>query len=299
MDSDNLWIIYDIIALAVIAGTIFASFKKGFSQVIVSAGGYLISCFVATFVSTVFAGQIYDLFVKSSVLDNMNDAISKFSIAGEVQEYISDITLGLDVSEKDIEKVIKSADENNLDVKMYNMINAYSSGAVSSADEVTEGFLSGLGESMKELFDGYVPESFIRGTENFTAENKEDAFRLIKSFMYDNVSETSEYIEENYIRQYAVELVKIFVFIIILFILMFIIKMLENSFSVADSFSGMKFNSVLGGAVGIVESCAFVYIISILLKFLMLLTDDVSFLSEETIEQTKLFRLFYDFDIFG
>jgi hypothetical protein len=179
------------------------------------------------------------------------------------------------------------------------MINAYSSGAVSSVDEVTEGLLSGLGESMRELFDGYVPESFIRGIENFTAENKEDAFRLIKSFTYEDTSEISEYIEENYIHQYAVEFVKIFVFIIILFILMFIIKMLENSFSAADSFSAMKFNSVLGGIVGIIESCAFVYILCILLKFLMLLTDDVSFLSEETIEQTKLFRFFYDFNIFG
>ncbi len=299
MNSDSLWIIYDVIALAVIAGTIFASFKKGFSQIILSAGGYLVSCFAATLVSTIFAGQIYDLFIKDSVVENINTAIAKFSIAEEVQEYISDITLGLDVNQKDIEKIIKSADESNLDTKMYNMINAYSSGAVSSVDEVTEGLLSGLGESMRELFDGYVPESFIRGIENFTAENKEDAFRLIKSLTYEDTSEISEYIEENYIHQYAVEFVKIFVFIIILFILMFIIKMLENSFSAADSFSAMKFNSVLGGIVGIIESCAFVYILCILLKFLMLLTDDVSFLSEETIEQTKLFRFFYDFNIFG
>ena len=298
MASDKFWIVYDILTVALIAGTVFASVKKGFSAVIVSSCGYLFSCVAAAAVSSAAASQIYIVTVKDSITENIVQAAEKLSICGEIQGYISDMTIGLDVKEKDIEKIILSSDENNLDIKMYNLINAYSSGAVSSESEVTEGLLSGLDESMEKFFDGYIPMSFTKGMRNFTSADKEQAFSLIKVLSYDDKSEMAEYIEENYIRQYATELVKIFLFIIILFILMFIIKMIESSVRITDSLSGIKMNGFLGGVAGIIESCAFVYILCILIKILMLLTDDIPFFNETIIEQTKLFRLFYNFDIF-
>ncbi len=295
------WIIYDIIVVWITAGTIISSYKKGFSKIIISVCGYIAVCVIAALVSNILASPIYEMFVKQSVIDNISETVNKYSISSEVKEYISDITYGLDISEDNIEKTISSSDIENFDKNMYNLIIRHSAGAVSSTDEVSEGITSGLNKSMNELFKGVVPQSLTKSLVSHSLENKESAFEIIKMLTVSDSKKTAEHIEKNYIKQYAVSVTGMFVFILLFFILMFIVKKVEASIVNSDKISEKgKFNSFAGALLGIVEAAAYIFIMSVLVKFSMMLLDDVPLLlNEETIQNTKLFSIVYNFDILG
>lgn len=298
----GVWIVYDIITIVIIAGTVYSNSKRGFSKIIVSACGYLLSCVIASSLSNVFAPVFYDSFLKDELTSKLNTVIEEYDAAEEIQKCISDITLGLDISEKDIGKVIQNSTGDSLDKDIYNLINASSSGAVSSVDEVTDGLVRSIDESLKNTFGKEIPESIIKGIINYTNEDKESAFELIKViYGREKTTEISSYIEENYIRQYAVMFVKIFLFILVFFIMMFIVKIIENMLVKADKIPVIGgLDKLAGGAIGIIESFAFVFILCVLIKFIMLLIDGTPvFFNEDTIEQSKLFRLFYNFDLLG
>ncbi len=295
------WIVYDIAVIWLIVGTVISSYKKGFSGIIVSVCGYLAACVIAALCGNIIAEPMYHLFVKDSLINDMSDVICDYNISDDVQKYISDMTYGLDVSTKNIEKTINSSDAENLEENLYNLIIRHSAGAVSSYDEVSEGMTKGLNESMKNLFKGAVPLSLTKGLSGYSIETKESAFELIKMFAINDSDEISEYIEENYVRQYAVSLVGMFVFIILFFILMFIVKMIESSLIKSGKISGGgKFDSFAGALVGIVEAAAYVFILCVLVKFFLVLSDDMPMiLNEDTIQNSKLFSIVYNFDILG
>jgi len=66
----GVWIIYDIIAAAIIIGAVVSNAKRGFSRIFISAMGYLVSCVLASSLSNAFAPQFYDLFLKDKIIYN-------------------------------------------------------------------------------------------------------------------------------------------------------------------------------------------------------------------------------------
>ncbi len=295
------WILYDIAVVWLIVGTVISSYKKGFSGIIISVCGYLLVCVISALCGNIVAEPVYHLFVKDSLIDDMSEVIDDYNISEDIQKYISDMTYGLDVSIKNIEKTLNSSKAENLEENLYNLIIRHSAGAVSSYDEVSEGVTKGLNESMKNLFKGTVPLSLTKGLLEYSVETKESAFELIKIFTVNDSDEISEYIEENYIRQYAISLVGMFVFIVMFFILMFVVKMVESSLIKSGKISGGgKFDCFAGAFVGIVEAVAYVFILCVLVKFFLVLSDDMPMiLNEETIQNSKLFSIVYNFDILG
>lgn len=295
------WIIYDIIATIIIAGAVVSNAKRGFSRIFVSAMGYLISCVLASSLSNAFAPQFYDIFLKERIIENTSTAIHESDISEEIRNCISDMTYGLDISVKDIGRAVEKSDGRSIDKVIYNLIISRSAGAVSSETEVTKGLESGITDSIRKIFDDKVPETMLKGLTNATQNSIESVSEFISVMFLDSADKAAEYIEEHYIRQYAVEFVKILLFILILFILMFIVKIIENMLVQADKIPVIgRFDSLAGGIFGAVEASALVFIACIIVKFIILLTDGTqTFLNEDTIEQSKLFSIFYNFDLFG
>ena len=64
--SEWLWIIYDIIALAIIIFLTIANAKRGFGLIIISTVGYIVSCVIASSVSNMFGPAFYDNLLKNA-----------------------------------------------------------------------------------------------------------------------------------------------------------------------------------------------------------------------------------------
>jgi len=297
----GVWIIYDIIAAAIIIGAVVSNAKRGFSRIFISAMGYLVSCVLASSLSNAFAPQFYDLFLKDRIIEDTSTAIRESDISEEIQGCISDMTYGLDISVKDISRAVGKSDGKNIDKVIYNLIVSRSAGAVSSEAEVTKGLEAGITDSIRKIFRDKVPESMLKGLTDATQNSIESVSEFISVMFSGSADEAAEYIEEHYIRQCAVTFVKILLFIMILFILMIIVKIIENMLVQADKIPVIgRFDMLAGGIFGAVEAMALVFIACIIVKFIILLTDGTqTFLNEDTIEQSKLFSIFYNFDLFG
>ncbi|MGN0606589.1 MAG: hypothetical protein ACI4JM_08715 [Oscillospiraceae bacterium] len=300
--SEWLWIIYDIIALAIIIFLTIANAKRGFGLIIISTVGYVVSCVIASSASNMFGPAFYDNLLKNEIIEKTSEAVSKYSVTSEIKECISDMTMGLNIKEADIEKFMKKSDAENFDSNIYKFINSKSSGAVSSVDEATEYIVNSINKSMENLFDGKIPLSMVKDMCSFSVENKTEAFTLLKLFSEDMESrETAEYIEEHYIRKYAVMFVKTFLFIIIFFALMVIFKIAEGKAISNDKvFILGKFDKAGGLVIGLIESFAVVFILCILVRFALLLSDGSAvFFNEDVINQSKIFSVFYNFNLMG
>lgn len=300
--SEWLWIIYDIVTLAIIVFFIVTNTKRGFGLIVVSAAGYIISCVIASSASNLLGHAFYDSFLKTELTDKTYEVIQKYDVGNEMNKCIADMTLGLNIKKSDIEKYIKKSDTDTLDKSIYKLITNKSAGAVSSVDEVTAGIVDGINSSIEKAFDGRIPVSMLKGMCNFTIENKTDAFKLWKLFADDMTDrEMAEYIEENYIREYAVMFVKIFLFILVFFALMVVFKVAEGMLISRDKvFTLGKFNAAGGCILGIIEAVAVVVILSILVRFALLLSDGTeTFFNEDVIEQSKIFSIFYNFNLMG
>ena len=74
----------------------------------------------------------------------------------------------------------------------------------------------------------------LKGLTDATQNSIEGVSEFISVMFSGSADKAAEYIEEHYIRQYAVMFVKILLFILILFILMIIVKIIENMLVQAD-----------------------------------------------------------------
>lgn len=117
-------IIYDVIAVAVIAGLIFAGAKKGFAAVLVGLAAVFVAFFCASLLSTPISGWFYETVVErpleESVDSALDEAMGKVTLSGLsgldysriliMGESIEDVTLNyagtgramLDLSEVDL-----------------------------------------------------------------------------------------------------------------------------------------------------------------------------------------------------
>lgn len=299
MEVSSAWLVYDILVVAIVAYFSFTNARKGFGLIVISAIGYILSCVICSVASNLFAPVLYESTLKPDILDKTHSIVAKYDAGEEMKKCIADITYNLDVKSDDALKTINKSNPETLDSSIYKFIRTKSPSSVSSVDEVTDGIVEGLNDSMYDAFHGNLPDLMTKHIRSFTVENKEEAFELWKTFAEDkSAEEKAAVIEEKYIRENAVQFVKLFMFIVLFFILMAVFKLIEAKAVSRDKvFTLSKYDNAAGCAVGLIESAAMVFILCIFVKFALLLSDGTAELfNEDVINQSKIFSWFYNFN---
>lgn len=288
----NFWWIYDLICIAVIVLCVYGGAKKGFSKIIIMVIGCVVSIFLAFTVSKHSSQFIYDKFIKESSIKAVSEMIEEYSPAASVKEVIESQDYGAVVEESKIKSILASEDSVE---RLYE----YANQAAGSVVDTHENFVTTLTTGFTELFArqlGVKLPPYVTHELTDRISGNQELFVETTEMLMKSPDKVPEYIEENFIRKPALKLIKAFVFIICYFIFMTIIRVVINrtfKFGLLNGFD--RLDKAFGGILGLIQAAVVLVVLAVAVKILIHIAESSgSFISYETVEKTKLFRLIFD-----
>ena len=146
-----------------------------------------------------------------------------------------------------------------------------------------------------------MSSDYIRQALDTVGEATGKVGEVVSAFISGSREEVAYAAEQNLIAPVLIWLFKAIVFVVLMFILRLIIGPVSNAFRAVNKIPIVgPVNVLFGGVLGAVEGAVVVYVISIVIKAVVNVTgSSLIFLNTQTINMTKLFIKFYNFDIIG
>lgn len=288
----DFWWFFDAAAAALLLVTIFLAGKKGFSKVIVVMIGYVIAVAAGLSISGAVSDFFYDNSVKQTNIKNITSVLERTDFTLETKTRIEGMGYNVRVNSDKLNDVLSNSDEALFD-ELYKYVNNINGKVVdtkeSFTEKMTEGFAEITGEILASELSGYE----VNAAKNSIIEGNADYSSVI-SVLYDgNYTAASTYIVENYTAPASKDIIKIFSFIIIIFVVMIVVRMIASVIDQKDSIRplGGISEHVLGGALGAVEGVVLLFAAAAAVRACILLgNDEMLLFNSETVDKTIFFR---------
>ncbi|MGN1481870.1 CvpA family protein [Porcipelethomonas sp.] len=289
----EFWWIYDIISVVVIIFFVANCARKGFSKIIIVVIGCVLSIAAAWIISSKTTDFIYDKFVKKDSIEIVEKTLDGYNPSDVIRDVIESQDFAGNISSEKIEAILHT--DNILDT-LYDYANSQAGNVVGTSDDFDEQIINGFTENFAETVGINLPPYVVNEITTAITGN-EELFNSTVRMIADNPDDLPEFIEENYIRQPAKRIIKAAVFLIVYFILTIIIRIVINrtfEFGLLNGYD--RLDRFMGGILGFVEAIAAVIIIAVAVKVMINISEsENSLISVKAIEQTKIFRHFYNF----
>ncbi|MBQ3567182.1 MAG: CvpA family protein [Oscillospiraceae bacterium] len=289
----NFWWVFDAAVVAVVLLCVIHCARKGFSKIIVTAIGCVVSFAIAWVASQYSAETIYNNFFKQGNIKAVETAIEDYHPEDVIKTIIESNELSGVLSNEKIKEILKSGE--SLDM-LYEYANSEASNIIGTKEEfeqqVINEFALAFSSQVGAKLPPYVAEEILANIHG-----NEELFISTVDMLLNSPENLPKFIEMNYIREPAKKIASAAVFLIVFFVLMTIIVLVSNrsgNFGLLNGYD--RLDKFVGGVMGCVEAIAVIMIIAFIVKIIINISDDNnSFVSMNTIENTLLFKHFYKF----
>ena len=285
--------IYDITIAAVFVLCIIIGLKKGIAKTIVSFGVHVLCIIMAYAFSLLTAEGLYMSYIQQPVVLKVEEAVADFNISQEIKDYYSDKTVGLDISDSQIDSILSDSD--NMDRKLVDsfdgMVDDY------NANEGYDALYGILDNQLQQKVSKYIPSCAGKYFDEIKT-SKKDVFTLIHKLDTDKKA-AAEYIEENCIRALMIKFVKIVAFVVFSIVLMVLAKIILtiiNKNQVVKAAGNT--DAMLGALLGVAIALVIVIMIAFFVKMIIYAGGQNDFLNENVINDSLIFKHFYKIDGF-
>ena len=289
----NFWWIFDIITVVVLVFCVSRCAKKGFSKMIVTAIGCVISLVVAWFASRYSADMVYDNFLKKNNIEAVKTAIEDYKPEEAVKNIIESNDLSGVLTTNTIKSILSG--KNSISI-LYEYANSEAGNMLGTPESFKSELINGFAKNFATQVGVSLPPYVVHEITSHVSDNEELFISTINMLMK-TPDKVPEYIEENYIRAPAKKIVGASVFLIIFFVLMTIILIVSSrspEFGLLNGYD--KLDRISGGLMGFIEGIAVIMIIAEGVYIMVNISEsENSFISLKTVENTLIFRHFYKF----
>lgn len=293
---DNLFWFYDVCVVAIALIAIYIGAKKGLLKSVVTTVLIVVSFVGSWFLSEVAGPLVYDKFIKDTIVNAFFDSAENKDPAGIVSAAISSGDYGVDMSPEDVNTII----ENKPDFFTELASAMRNNGSPQSEESIkTEVESSVTPVILDTLLNNVVSSEYIRSALDTVGEATGRVGEVVTAFISGSREEVANAAEQNLIAPVLIWLIKAVVFVILMLIFRLIINPVSNAFKFVNKVPIVgPVNVLFGGVLGAIEGLVFIYVLSIVIKAVINLTGNtLIFLNNETINMSKLFSQFYNFDI--
>ena len=297
--GSSFWWFYDAIIITLICGLVYKNAKKGFVKSIMMIASYAVAVLVAFPISSLVSNRIYDSYIRDKSVEAVELTVSNFRIEKEIKNIIDQSNFGVQISEEEISAILNSTSDLTVDEQIMSLVKA-KSGKVIADNGLKENLESHISNRITNRLGDEIPSFVARSVAETTTKNKTLFSDTVKA-LGSSPSESANFIEENYLRPVTVNVIRIIVFLVLFFVLSLILSIsLARLDEVLVSAGVSKYDGLLGGVIGFVEAMIVIVLVVFLVKLLVTISDGtLVFFNEDTIERTKVFRLFYNLKIMG
>lgn len=281
---------YDILALTISAVLIYSSAKKGFSKTIPVMVGYVLSIFIASMVSSPMANAFYSNVIKKNNVSAISENLSDLNFTQKYKSYIDALGYNIKTDSEKLEIIFTS--DNDITESVYQYC-CELNGSNIPKDSFSEKFQSGYADIVYEALKSDLPVYTLQSLYDSPADFNQN----IKAMYNSDPLEIGRYIEENYVKSPIISVVKSVCFIISVFIVMFLVRIIADKINNAQLIKRFGFaDRILGSILGLAEALIILAIIAVFVKSLILISNDEMMLfNSETIEKTKIFKHIFNF----
>lgn len=289
----NFWWLYDIAFVAVALLSIFSCAKKGFSKIIILIIGCVVSLLLASYLSEKAAPFIYDSFIKKTTIEAIKETFEDYSPATSVKEAIEGQDYGAIVDEGKVGKILQAEDPVEM---LYEYTNQAAGDVVDTHESYKKTLTVEFSKLLGKQLGTKLPPYVVRETTARLTDNDE-LFVETVNILLKKPNDLPEYIEENYVRKPALKLVRAFAFIICYFICMILIRIVVyKTFNLGLLNGYDKLDHIVGGLFGVIQAAALLIMTAVAVKILIQIAEsDGSFLSYETVDQTRIFSRVFNY----
>ncbi|MEG0614232.1 MAG: CvpA family protein [Oscillospiraceae bacterium] len=292
---------FDILVVALALIFLYIGGKRGFIGTVTLIVGYIASFVVAFILSTSVSPILYDNVFKAGIISKIEASVANIDIVENIQSAVNREDLGITFGKEEISSAIQNSTGD-----LGNEINAIISEKTGGADvgitkeDIDIKIKETLNSSMVQNIIDKLPAALRETANEFLNSSTENITNSVKQ-LSKTPKEAAEFIEESFIRESVISLIKVISFLLALALLMIIVRVLAKVFAQVHKLPLIgSADSVLGGILGITEGLAVVFIISIVIHLLIGVTNnEMIVLNTQTIDQTVLFKMFYNINILG
>lgn len=291
--GEKFWWVYDIVAIAVVVFFIWNGARKGFSRIIIFALGCVAAVGLGMLAGDKATDFVYDKFFMQSNIDKVDETLKEYQPEDIIKTIIEENDAVGVLSNEKIESILKSG--NSLD-KLYEYTNSESENVVSTQEIFDAEVINGFAEAFAEQIGISLPPYVISEITG-SIENNEELFNSTIDMLVNSPEKMPQFIEENYIREPAKRIISAVIFLFVYCVLMVAVVIIVNKTTGFGLLNGYdRLDKFAGGLFGIVEAAAVMLLIATAVKLMINITEsENSFLGLHTIEQTKIFKYFYEF----
>ena len=284
--SEAQWWLYDLVVLAVAVLCIWNGVSGGIFRAVGGLAGTVVSCLAAALIAAPVSEMVYDAFFQTRCQSLIVSNLEQIDMTEDVRNSLGQYGVYLPVSDEEIAQMIQSINEEDglLD----------QTAALLGLD--AEQLRSRLGEAVIDAVEtqpGLLPEW---AEETLSQSDKSTALDVaadIAAALFSNdYYEAAAGLEQTYLRPAILPVLKVLVFALSAFVISLLLRAV---LLVLPSGRNNLLNQLLGGALGLVKTGIYLYLIVLMVSCIASMQNGAyPFFSEGTIERTWIFRILYD-----
>lgn len=287
-------VIFDVFLIAILLLFSVAGAKKGFLKPVIVFVVNMV-CIVAAFIfSGITADTVYENYFQDTVVSKTEDALSEFDVADEVRKYYEELTIGFDMTEKQLDSVL--SDKENMDKKIADIIKN-ETGATVSKEEISKGLYNIINEKLQEKLAVELPPCAGKYFESLENKKNTNIFEFINILDTDEKA-AAEYIEKNFAGKIVTNFIRIVMIVLMSIILTVVVQLVLNAviFKNEALKATGKADMAGGFVLGLVKGLVFCAIAAVMLKMFIYSGVSGKIINEENIQSSAVFKYFYNID---
>lgn len=294
--SGNLYWFFDVFILGMMLIFLYIGSKRGFLKSAVYIVLVLASFFVSWFCAEAAAPLIYDKFIKDSVNEAFSQSVSDSDPADIVSQAVAEGDYGVEMSKPEINMIIEKKSDFFTELADEMRKN----GSPDSADSIKTGVEQAVSPKvMDTLLGDFASSDYIINALEKVGGAAENIGAVVNSFITGTKEEVAAEAESRLIAPIVIWALKAVIFLLLMLLCRLIITPVSNIFKFVNRVPLIgPVNSLLGAMLGAAEGLIFLYVVALAVKAVINISgDSLIFFNSATVEQTKLFIKFYNFNV--
>lgn len=291
----QFWWFFDVAAVAILLVTIYLAGRKGFAKTIVVMLGYVLSMILAVSASGTLSETVYNNSVKQSNIKNIKKALDDNDLIEKTKYYIEGLGYSVTLDDEITTDIL--AKGGDVSESLYE----YICNINGRQPDTQEGFREKLADGYADMMNSILKDKITDYELEIATEKIRKDIASFGDFLALYLGEdnqlAAEYIEENYTAGCASDIIKIFCFIIIVFVLMTIVRVIAGKLNDKEMLSplGDIADHAVGGVLGIFEGAAVIVILTAVVRVLVIMgSNEMMLFNSEAINKTILFKHIYN-----
>ena len=294
--ASQLYWFYDALIIGIMLVCLYIGAKRGFLRSVVFVALVVASIVISWIGAEIASPIIYDNLIKDAVVSGLSETSEDTDPSEVTMEAISEGDYGVEMSDSELGNILSSTGDffDNIANEMKN------NGAVSDTEEIkTEVEESVVEKMLTSLLGGFVSNDLINEMLVSIEGTTEGIDNVLSVFISGDKQETARITEERLVAPIIKGLLKMVIWLVLMLLFRLIISPVSEAFKSVNKIPLIgPVNSLFGAVLGAVEGIIFIYALALVIRLAVYLTDgSLMFINNQTIELTRIFKIFYNLDI--